>query len=221
MGLVYATAAIWTTVLLWQMLSLTHSGLWVTLAVGAGAVPPVVVGLTGPGWGPRASTAAWLGGLAAAMAIGAPWYATSPWALVVVALVEAWVGARLVPTAQAWMMAHVGVAEAPRASTRFERASRVGMLAGPLVAGAALTTLGAVVGILLAALVLGAAAVVWRQAGFHELSQRSAGREPAGGHAWQIVRADGFLLTALGLRAGANLLWHAYTVVLPLMIQET
>lgn len=213
----YAANSLWTTFLLWQMLAVTHSILWVAMAVAVGAVPTVVVGLTGPDWGVRGRMALWLTGFGVALAVAAPAIPHTPWGLLAAALAEGWLDSRLIPKAQAWMMAQASSENAPHVSSRFEFASRTGMVAGPLLAGAGLTVLGARGSILLTALLFLATAMAWQH--IADTARKPSQSQPVRRRdAWQAIRADRFLTTALGVRAGSNLLWPAFTVAIPLMM---
>lgn len=212
----YAANSLFLTLLLWQMLAITHSPIWVSIAVATGAVPTVIIGLTGPEWGTRGRMALWLAALGILMAIGAPAIARSPWGLVGAALLEGWINAGVVPKAQAWLMVHVPPDETPTASSRFEVASRTGMVAGPLLGGASLTVLGATgATCLTAALFVAAAVAWWSLQDVRQAHQRQSARRQ---DAWQAIRQDRFLMTALSVRAGSNLLWPAFTVAIPLLI---
>lgn len=213
----YAANSLWTTLLLWQMLVVTHSGLWVAMAVAVGAVPTVVVGLTGPDWGVRGRMTLWLAGFAVLLAIAAPEIPHTPWGLLAAALAEGWIDSRLIPKAQAWMMAQASPENAPHVSSRFEFSSRSGMVTGPLLAGAGLTVLGAQGSILLTAFLFMATALAWRHIADPERSA-SPSHPVRRRDAWHAIRADRFLTTALGVRAGSNLLWPAFTVAIPLMM---
>lgn len=213
---VYGATSLWTTLLLWQILAITHSGVWVVIAAAATTLPAIMVGLTGPEWGIRIRMGGWLWGIGLLLAALSPWLIHSVWALLLVALLEGWVNARVIPMAQAWLMSATTPANAPVASTNFEMASRIGMVAGPLVAGGLLTALGALTATVAAGVLFLVGGWAWRHVSWlhppHTPSRRTA--------AWRAVKQDGFLVTALAIRGGANLLWPAFTVAIPLLIRH-
>ncbi len=214
-GFVYTATTLWTTLLLWQTLALTHSALWVAMAAGSAAVPAIIVGITGPEWGFGGKMGTWLIGIGLGFLLVAPWLVHSPWMLLAMGLGEGWLSARVIPKAQAWLMSNVSPVDAPRVSARFEMASRIGMVAGPLVAGSFITVGGALVATLVNAGLFVLAGGVW-----YGLKTKAPATTPKRSAAWHALLGDGFLMTALGVRAGANLLWPAFTVAIPLLIQN-
>lgn len=203
--------------LLWQMLALTHTGPWVAMAAASSVVPAIIVGATGPDWGFGGKMSLWLGGTGIGFALAAPWFVHSPWMLLAMGLAEGWMTARVIPKAQAWLMSTITQGEAPRASARFEMASRIGMLAGPLLAGGLITLAGALTATFVTALLFCVGGLLWH--GLHEGADVKVPVKHRS-EAWHAVRKDGFFMTALGVRAGANLLWPAFTVAIPLLIQK-
>lgn len=220
-GTLYAAANLWTTVLLWQVLAQTHSALWLAGAVAAGTAPTVVVGMTGPEWGHGGTLSQWLLGLG--LALGGLSFAMSHSAplLILAALFEGWFGARIIPLSQTLLMAHIPASEAPRASSRYELASRIGIVAGPLLGGLALTAIGPALTIVLTAvlfLMTGALFIVL-PADFAPTGPQAASASARIADSWRAIRDDRFLVAALGVRAGSNLLWPAFTVAGPLLVQ--
>ena len=216
----YGSGNLWTTLFLWQMLALTHSSLFVAAAAAASAIPVIVVGFMGPAHGFGRRMGVWLVTTGAALGILVFWVAHSPWAVLGVGVWEGWVNAQTIPHAQAWMMAQIKTEDAAKASARFEMASRLGMVAGPLVGGALLTASGVVLAWEAAALLLLAAGGLWWTVVLVEERHGHADIPSRQKDAWRVLRQDGFLMTALGVRAGANLLWPAFTVAIPLLIHS-
>ncbi|NMP23144.1 MFS transporter [Sulfobacillus harzensis] len=216
-GFIYAAGNLWATFLLWQVLAITRSGTWVALAAATSAVPALIVGLTGPEWGFKGKMGLWLLGVGIGFATLAPWFVHSAPMLLAVGLAEGWINARIIPKAQAWLMSSVPSKDAASVSSRFEMASRIGIVAGPLLAGGLITISGAVTTTLGTACLFLGGGWFWygldseTRGTFHP-SHRAA--------SWRAVQKDGFLLTALGVRAGANLLWPAFTVAIPLLMRH-
>ncbi len=215
-ALMYAGATLWTTLLLWQMLAVTHSSAWVAGAAAASTAPAILVGVTGPDWGFGGRMSVWFLGISVTIASLAPWLVHSAWLLLAVGLAEGWFSARVIPTAQAWLMSVTRAGRVPRASSRFEMASRAGMVAGPLLAGAIITSAGALIAAWVTALLFLLASGLWWSLFGTAAPSDSEHRRAS----WRTVRQDGFLITALGVRAGANLLWPAFTVAIPLLIRH-
>lgn len=216
-GIIYAAANLWTTLLLWQILAVTHRGTWVAMAAAASALPAVVVGLTGPEWGFKGRMELWLLAMGAGFAAVAPWFVHHATTLLIMGLLEGWLNARIIPKAQAWLMSAVPKEEAPLASSRFEIASRIGIVAGPLLAGGLIATSGAVMATLGSACLFLVSGGLWYRSKVNLRTSFQPSRRTA---SWHAVRKDGFLMTTLGVRAGANLLWPAFTVAIPLLIEH-
>lgn len=215
LAILYAASNGWATLLLWQALVITHSGTWVALAAATTAVPAIVVGLTGPEWGFPGRMGAWLWVCGVGLALLAPWSMHWGWLLLTLGLGEGWVTARIIPRSQAWLMAAVFESGVPRASQQFEMASRIGLLAGPILAGALISTAGALTASYGVAFLFLVAGGLWYGLGERYTTATPANRRPA---AWRSIQRDGFLLIGLGVRAGANLLWPAFTVAVPLLV---
>ncbi|MCL5116208.1 MAG: MFS transporter [Firmicutes bacterium] len=217
-ALIYTATNLWTTFLLWQMLRVTDSGLWLAAAVAAGALPIVLVGLTGPEWGIGGRASFWLAGIGVLLGVMAPWTAKGAVSLLIIALLEGWVTARLVPMSQAWLMSQVAPKDAPKASARYEIASRIGMVAGPILGGAILTAYGAIAAMALVSSIFLATGATWHR--LPEEDSRKKESHPVGARfteAWRAIRNDRFLGPALTVRAGANILWPAFTIAVPLL----
>lgn len=213
----YGAGTLWTTLLLWQMATLTHSSLFLAIAAGSSVAPAILVGLTGPDWGFGGRMGLWLLVMGAGLAILSPWLIHMPRLLITMGVIEGWINARVIPKAQAWLMSFVTEAKVTNASSRFELASRAGMVMGPLLAGALITTTGPLIAVWAAALPFSLSGVLWFRLGDTATpnAMRGARITP-----WTVVWRDGFLMTALAVRAGANLLWPAFTVAIPLLIQS-
>lgn len=216
---VYAADNAWTTLLLWQVLRLTHSSTWLAVAAVSYTVPAILVGITGPEWGLRGRISSWLAATALGIVVLAPWWAHSPWLLVSLSAAMGWTNARVIPMAQAWLMAMTNHGDAPMASSRFEMASRIGMVVGPLMAGTLITGSGVMGSGLANGLLFMVAAWLWR--GVLASAPGSSKRrvEPRSA-AWRAVRQDRFLVIALSVRAGANYLWPVFTLAIPLLVKH-
>lgn len=214
---IYGAGTLWTTLLLWQMVTLTHSSLFVAVAAGSSVAPAILVGLTGPDWGFGGRMGLWLLATGAGLTILSPWLIHNPWLLITMGLIEGWVSARVIPKAQAWLMSFVTEGKVAQASSRFELASRAGMVMGPLLAGALITTTEPLFAIWATALLFSLSGVVWF--GLSDTAKPQATRKTRT-TPWKVVWRDGFLMTALAVRAGASLLWPAFTVAIPLLIQN-
>ena len=166
-GVIYLSQSLWTTFLLWQVLVTTHSAWWLAVASAAGVIPAVIIGLTGPDfdYGLGGSMASWLAVTGLSMGVMAPLIAHTPLGLVAATLVFDGVASRIIPLAQTLLMATSSTARAPQASARYEIASRTGLVAGPLVAGFLIATVGATLAILCAGLGFLLAGILWHQRG--------------------------------------------------------
>jgi MFS family permease len=217
-GVLYSASNLWTTVVYWQVLFSTHSSLWLAAAVAASTVPAVLVGLTGPEWGLPGSFAPWLGVLGALMAGGSFWFAHQPSVLVALALLEGWLSARAIPLSQTILMAATPADEAPRASARYEMASRIGVVLGPLAAGSALALSGPVAATALTGGLLLLSGLLWSRLHTPTI-EREDGNEGMRS-AWTVLQHDRFLVNALAIRAGGNVLWPAFTMAVPILMQQ-
>ncbi len=217
-GLMYAAVNGWTVLLLWQTLAITHAGLWVAMAAATSALPAIVVGLTGPEWGFGGRIGVWLMITGAAVAMLAPLFVHTLGILLAVGLAEGWINARIIPTGQAWLMSAISPKDAPRASTHFEMASRIGVVAGPIVAGALITTSGPLSAAFALALLYISSGVLWYGIA---VNVRGTGSSPVPRKkSWRAVQHDSFLMIGLAVRSGANLLWPAFTVAIPLLVEH-
>ncbi len=217
-AVLYAASNLWTTVVYWQVLLSTHSSVWLAVAVAASTVPAVLVGLTGPEWGPPGSFAPWLSVLGVLMAGGSFLLARQPILLVLLALVEGWLSARAIPLSQTILMASLPPGQAPRASARYEMASRMGTVLGPLVAGAALAASGPVAATATTGVLLLLSGLLWSRLKTPPV-EREEGREGMR-IAWKVLHKDRFLVNALTIRAGGNVLWPAFTMAVPILMQQ-
>lgn len=218
-ALLYATENLWTTFLLWQVLSLSHSPTWVAAAAAAGVAPTVLVGITGPHWGIRGRLGLWLvlvGGLILALT---PALAGSAGGLLALTLAQDWVLAGAIPLSQAALMAHAGGEDAARSSSYYEMASRTGIVLGPLLCGLLLTAAGPQAAMGAVGVGFFAAFALWRGLSVAASEPPSERRPAANG--WRAMRRDPFLTLALTVRAGSNLVWPAFTVGIPLLIRTT
>lgn len=219
-GALYAADTLWLTLLLWQVLVLTHASVWLAIASAAGAAPTVLVGITGPAWGMRGKLSLWLVGLGLTWAAAAAFLAHTAWALIAAALIQGWISARLIPLSQTLLMSRASADHAPKASSHYEIASRTGIVVGPLLGGVLLTAAGAEIALFVTSvLFLSAAALWWTVDNNGALTQVMSGSSHVAG-AWRAIRTDGFLVSALSVRAGSNILWPAFTVAIPLLIQS-
>lgn len=212
---------VWRTVLLWQVLVLTHSTAWLALAVVADALPTLLVGITGPTWGDRGSLGSWLL-IEAAIPLAAGLVAEHSAVLLIIgALINGWYGARVVPRSQAEMMRLTPPEGKAAASTRHEFASRVGIGLGPLLAGLLLGVAGNSGALLATAVLFAAASALWQ--GFGGARSEARSPRPVLGNlreALADVGQDTFLRSALGVRALTNLVSPAFTLSIPLLTLE-
>lgn len=198
----------------------THSAWWLALASAAGVIPAVVVGLTGPDfdYGLGGSMASWLALAGLFMGVVSPLIAHTPLGLVAATLVFDGVASRIIPLAQTLLMATSSADTAPQASARYEIASRTGRLAGPLLAGFLIATVGATRVILCVGLGFLLAGVLWSRLGQAPRSQTISTRTPWS--AWRAIIDDPFVTLALAVRGGSNLAWPAFTLAIPLLTQN-
>ena len=220
LSLYYAAENIWRVVLLWQVLTLTHSPWWMAVSVAADMLPVLLVGI----WGPHRGGGRTLSGLAAwqagAMLGGAVFGGHNAIVLVVLAAFNGWWSARVVPSAQALLMRSTPPGDLSRASARYELASRIGILVGPALGGLSLTAMP--VGVILGglAVLFIAAQGLWRSMSDETLIA-PAGMNGGGfkefGQTLKIVTRDPFLGMALSVRGLTNLLWPAFTLAVPLL----
>lgn len=215
-GFLYAAHNLWTTLLLWQVLVLTNSGTFVSVAVALASIPTIVIGLTGPNFGPSSRMSWWLGGFSMILLGSSISLLHAPLGLLGLAVVEGWVNARVLPLSQAWLMTKVPRDNIAQASSRFEIASRTGIVVGPLLAGLLLTRFHATAAILSAAFFFLLSALCWwhvRNDGRDSRSLQILRQRDA----WNAIRSDAFLKTALSVRSVSNWLWPAFTVTIPLL----
>jgi MFS family permease len=170
-------------------------------------------------WGGKGGISSWLLGLGGALALGSLVLAHVAWLLLVAALAVGWISARAIPLSQTLLMANTAPGHAPRASSHYEIASRTGFVAGPLMGGLALSSIGGFGAIALTSMLLAAAALLWwnldRSAAFEPVTAAPAKVREG----WRAIYKDHFLVTALAVRAGSNLLWPAFTIAIPLLIR--
>lgn len=216
-ALYYLAENLWRTVLLWRVLTLTHSSIWMGVAVLADTAPTIVVGVLGPHRGFGKTLSSVVGMQAVAMALGALVISHNAAGLIILAVVNGWGGARVVPATQALLMRTTANHDLGRASATFELATRVGILAGPALGGVVLTALPmawvlwSLTGLFLLTLVL------WRrlmEQTFVAPSSSMRGFRDA----VKLVARDAFLSTALTIRGLTNLLWPAFTLAVPLLV---
>ncbi len=138
--------------------------------------------------------------------------------LVAATLVFDGVASRIIPLAQTLLMATSSTARTPQASARYEIASRIGLVAGPLVAGFLIATVGATLAILCASLGFLLAGILWHQRGRQAKNQPIPKRSPWS--AWRAIIEDPFVTLALAVRGGSNLAWPAFTLAIPLLTQN-
>lgn len=223
-GLYYLAENMWQVLLLWRILTLTHSALWMGGAVAAYTIATLAVGIAGPHWGggQRISTLAVAQAFLMAAGLGLALH--SAFSLIILAVTNGWLAARIVPSLQAFLMRSSPVAELSRASAAYEFTSRTGMLLGPLIAGAALAALplvwlfAAIMGLFITA-----AFLIYPLGGDRLVEPHLAEATHASGFAdtLRIVRADPFLTLALTIRGLNNFLWPAFTLAIPFLALHT
>ncbi len=218
--LYYLAENMWTIVLLWLLLKLTHSPIWMAWGVAWQTIPMVVVGIWGPHRGGGRTLSRLIAGQVLAMALGAGLFPHEPIGLIAIAAVNGWLYARVIPAAQAYLMRTAPSGKLSHASARYELLSRLGMLLGPALGGGVLMILPPN-GILFALAMLWAG-VSWCWIGI-PLVAAVTDHNPRQkvwsgfGHAVKIVVRDRFLGTALVIRGVNNLLWPAFTLAIPLL----
>ncbi len=143
--------------------------------------------------------------------------------LVVLALLQGWWDGLLIPLLQSRLMNYPDDAPRTHRSADFEVASRVGMIAGPVVAGVLLAGPGRTVALGAAGVLMMAAAgllannpLVRVPAKSTAVGSSSAVTDLAGSIA--AVRARPWLSLALGVRGVSNFLWPAFTIGIPLLV---
>jgi len=205
----------------WGMVALARSPLMLALVVILHALPQVVVGVLGPerAGGRRLTLIALLGGAALAMAwlAGLAGGGALVAALLAAALLAGWTSAVAVPLGQASLMQFLPVAERVRGSRGYEVASRIPMLAAPIVGGALIVLLGVRQLVVWASVLLLLAAWAYRR--WPEArAPRAQGLLLR--QSLTAVHRDRWLLTALSVRGVQNLFWPAFTLALPLLVAE-
>jgi MFS family permease len=219
-SLYYLAENMWQVLLLWRVLTLTHSALWMGAAVGAYTLATLAVGIAGPhrGGGRRISTLA--AAQAVLMAAGLSLSLRSAPALIGLAVINGWFQARIVPSLQALLMRTSPPDQLSRYSAAYELTSRTGMLLGPVIAGAMLAAFpniwpfSAIIALFAAVAVL-----LHPLEGDHLVASHLAAATHASGFmdALRIVRQDSFLSLALIIRGLNNFLWPAFILAIPLM----
>lgn len=221
-ALLYSADVLLSVVLAWGVFALTHSALWLAVAVSLPQIPKMFAGAFGPqsytGARSMAEVAAFAAGIAGVFALllaGARGPMAAFW-LMAGGFAVAFADASLVPLGQASLMQRLPRAGRVLGSRNYELWSRLPRLVAPLVAGTVLG-FGLAPALALTALFMllcGALLRGWPLPQVHHAHESSALRLSLG-----IVRRDNWLKAALGVRGLGNLLWPAYTLALPILVR--
>jgi hypothetical protein len=241
----YLAQQAWATILLWALWRLTHSAPWLAVGLVAQSLPVIAVGIAGPGrvlaGRPLAALSVGAAAILAAAALAARLaggaHTAVAFVLLAAALAEGTLAAAQVPRLQASLAASVHADSLAAANAAMEFASRLGLVAGPALAGGALGrtgVAGALAATALCALVAAPAVAAWERSRLCARANAAADRPGprrfdanAGASLFAGLRraaphvlGDPYLRTALTTRAVNNLLWPAVTLGLPLLVTE-
>ncbi len=227
-AVIYAAAAMFRIELVWILLQATRSAVGVTLGLVAMELPLLVVGLLGPerlGQGHRriAVLPLYMGVAMLLAALGLPLTTAAVPILLALALLQGWWDGLLIPLLQSRLMNYPDDAPRTHRSAGFEVASRVGNIAGPVLAGVLLADPGRTVALAAAGVLMAAAAgLLANNAVVKAPATSTAGESssPLTDLAGSIaaVRARPWLSLALGVRGVSNFLWPAFTIGIPLLV---
>ncbi len=227
-AVIYAATGMFRLELVWILLRATGSAVGVALGLVALELPVLVVGWLGPerlGRGARRIPVLPVYMAASLVAAGLALHAsgwTAP-VLVALALLQGWWDGLLIPLLQSRLMSFAHAAPRTHRSAGFEVSSRLGMIAGPVLAGLLLASTSPALAVAAAgALMALSAELLAKNPMVHPeaaapLHPEEAGlRQLAGSVA--AVRARPWLSLALMVRGLSNFLWPAFTIGIPLLV---
>lgn len=206
----------------WGVVTARGSALTLALVFILHALPQVAVGVLGPqrvGGHRRLPIVALLGAVfLAPVSLLALAYGGGPLIplLLTAALLAGWTNAVAVPLGQASLMQSLPTGQRVRGSRGYEIASRIPMLAAPVVGGALLGLLGAGQLIVWASVVLLLAA--WSYPRWPSPAALPSAPFGSFGQSLRVLRDDRWLFTAMLVRAVSNLVWPAFSLGLPLIV---
>lgn len=227
-AVIYGAAAMFRIELVWILLQATGSAVGVALGLVAMELPLLVVGILGPerlGQGHRrmAVLPVYMGAALLLASLGLHMTPGVVPLLIALALLQGWWDGLLIPLLQSRLMSYPDDAPRTHRSAGFEVASRVGMLAGPVLAGVLLAGPGRTVALAAAGVLMAAAAGLLANNPLARapVQPTAVGPSPAvtdlaGSIA--AVRARPWLSLALGVRGVSNFLWPAFTIGIPLLV---
>ncbi len=221
-GVLFAADTMLLAAVIWTAYRLGGSAIWISFGAIAFSLPVIVAGVGGTGvaarWIPRLSHFAWAGALfallvAAVAALGS----SAIWWLLAISLFAGLTQALRLPLGQAQLMEQAEGEEIAHRAALYEVASRAGVVVGPAVAGGLLALFGPTVAFVAVALTYALGAGLWRSFAEDQITPPDRETPYAFGRGLALIRQDGWLLPALSVRAGCNLLWPAFTLALPIL----
>ncbi len=226
-AVIYAAAGMFRIELVWMLLQATGSAVGVALGLVALELPVLVVGILGPerlGQGHRrlAVLPIYMGAALLLAALGLHMSTGVVPLLIALGLLQGWWDGILIPVLQSRLMSYPDDAPRTHRSAGFEVASRVGTIAGPVLAGVLLAGPGRAVALAAAGVLMATAAGLLVS---NRLVNAPAPPHPDGSPtvtdlagSIAAVRARPWLSRALGVRGVSNFLWPAFTIGIPLLV---
>ncbi len=226
-AVIYAAAGMFRIELVWMLLQATGSAVGVALGLVALELPVLVVGILGPerlGQGHRrvAALPIYMGAALLLAALGLHLTTGVVPLLIALGLLQGWWDGILIPVLQSRLMSYPDHAPRTHRSAGFEVASRVGTIAGPVLAGVLLAGPGRAVALAAAGVLMATAAGLLVS---NRLVNAPAPPHPDGSPtvtdlagSIAAVRARPWLSLALGVRGVSNFLWPAFTIGIPLLV---
>lgn len=226
-AVIYAAAGMFRIELVWMLLQATGSAVGVALGLVALELPVLVVGILGPerlGQGHRrlAVLPIYMGAALLLAALGLHMSTGVVPLLIALGLLQGWWDGILIPVLQSRLMSYPDDAPRTHRSAGFEVASRVGTIAGPVLAGVLLAGPGRAVALAAAGVLMATAAGLLVS---NRLVNAPARPHPDGSPtvtdlagSIAAVRARPWLSLALGVRGVSNFLWPAFTIGIPLLV---
>lgn len=226
-AVIYAAAGMFRIELVWMLLQATGSAVGVALGLVAMELPVLVVGILGPerlGQGHRrlAVLPVYMGAALLLAALGLHMTTGVVPLLIALGLLQGWWDGILIPVLQSRLMSYPDDAPRTHRSAGFEVASRVGTVAGPVLAGVLLAGPGRTVALAAAGVLMATAAGLLVN---NRLVKAPAPPHPDGSPtvtdlagSIAAVRARPWLSLALGVRGVSNFLWPAFTIGIPLLV---
>ncbi len=222
LGVLFAADAMLLAAVIWTAYRLGGSAIWISLGAVTYTLPVIVAGVGGTGAAGRMvrrlSHFAWAGAISAlAIALVVGFGRSAIWGLLALALVAGLMQSLRLPLGQAQLMEQAEGDEIAHRAALYEVASRAGVVVGPAVAGGLLALWGPQVAFVAVALSYTVGAALWRSFAGDLIASPDRDQPYALSRGVALVRQDSWLLPALSLRAGGNLLWPAFTLALPLL----